>query len=200
MGVIYKATCNITGKSYIGQTIDFERRKQEHLTAKDDYVFHKALRKYGSNNFSWAILEECEDTFLNERERYWISYYNTFKEGYNLTEGGDDAHALVSWIKSNPDKAKENALHGLKYAQQYNEEHREEHLKQLASARQKGVDTVKRKIKCIELNLEFDSIADAERWSQTSDNPNGKICHHQQISKVCSGQRQTTGGYHWQYI
>ena len=59
---------------------------------------------------------------------------------------------------------------------------------------------VSKKVKCIELNLIFDSLSAAEEWSKSSNNPNGKIAAHQHISKVCKGQRKTCGGYHWKYI
>lgn len=200
MGVIYKATNLINGKAYIGQTKNFETRKRQHLQAKDDYPFHRALRKYGEENFEWIILEECDNSELNEKESYWIFYYDTYTKGYNATKGGDNADALVSWIKNNPEESKKNALNGLKYAQLYNKNHKEEHLRQLASARENGTAAVKKRVQCIELNLIFDSIAEAERWSMTEENPSGKIVHHQHISKVCKGQRQTAGGFHWKYI
>lgn len=200
MGVIYKATNLINGKSYIGQTKNFEIRKSQHLKAKDNYIFHLALKKYGAMNFEWTILEECKDEELNEKEIYWIEQYDTYNNGYNSTKDGDNADALISWIKNNPEEAKENALNGSKYAQLYNKEHKEKHLKQLASVRQKGVNTVKKRIHCIELDLVFESIADAERWSLTEDNPQHALIHHQHISKVCKGQRHTAGGFHWEYI
>lgn len=170
------------------------------MRVKDNRVFHRASQKYGEENFEWAILEECEDNELNEREIYWIAYYDTYNNGYNATKGGDNADSLVSWIKNNPESAKKNALNGLKYAQRYNEKYREEHLKQLASVQEKGAAVVRKKIRCIELNLIFNSIAEAERWSLTEENPSRKLIHHQHISKVCKGQRHAAGGFHWEYI
>ena len=200
MGVIYKATNILNGKSYIGQTKNFKIRQAQHLKAKDDYSFHRALRKYGSESFEWSILEECSNDLLDDKEIYWISYYNTYENGYNMTKGGDHADALVDWRKNNPDKVKENALNGLKYANEYHKNHREEHLKQLASVRQKGVDATKKKVRCIEKDIIFDSLADAERWSISEKNDNHKKANHQHISKVCKGQRKTCGGYHWEYV
>ena len=53
-------------------------------------AFKKALKKYGESAFVKAILEYCSPDQLNEREKYWIAYYNTYKgKGYNLTPGGD---------------------------------------------------------------------------------------------------------------
>ena len=95
---IYKFTNKINGNSYIGQSINVENRKKDHISrAFNNYKtnieyntpLHKALRKYGLNNFDFEILEKCEKKELNNREQYWIKYYNTFQKGYNLTSGGD---------------------------------------------------------------------------------------------------------------
>lgn len=158
------------------------------------------MRKYGPKNFVYEVLEECSNDQLDEREMYWIKYYNTYHCGYNSTKGGDNAVALEDWRKEHQKEVQQNALNGLKYAQQYNSEHREEHLNNLAKARQKAIKSCSRKVCCIELDIIFDSLSEAENWSQTSQNPNGKRCQHQHISKVCRGQRKTAGGYHWKYI
>ena len=201
MGVIYKATCSITGKSYIGQTVrTLETRQKEHLKAKDDYAFHRALRKHKPESFVWSILENCDDATLGDKEKYWISFYDTFRNGYNETEGGDDASALIAWQLDNPDKVLENAKNGLKYANEWRRQHPEEALKQTLEAQKLGAQATKKKVRCIDLDLEFDGLSDAERWSKSSKNPNGKPANHQHISKVCKGQRKTCGGYRWEYI
>lgn len=93
---IYKATNRINGKSYIGQTIDFEHRKHTHIYRRDGYcdpnsIFHKALDKYGEENFEWEILAEIPGKdFADAFEREMIRKYNTYKpNGYNLTKGGE---------------------------------------------------------------------------------------------------------------
>lgn len=67
---IYKIENLKNGKIYIGQSIEIERRFQKHLVAKDDFYIHKALRKYGKENFTFQIIEECDLKILNEREIY----------------------------------------------------------------------------------------------------------------------------------
>ena len=202
MGVIYKITNLINGKSYIGQTNNFQRRMREHQNTKDNYAIHLAIQKYGKDAFSYEIIEHCNDDILDEREIYWINFYKTHitEKGYNMTFGGDNADALNRWRKENPNLAKEYALQNLEKANEYHKNHREEHLAQLASVRQKGIDKIKRKVKCVELDIVFDSLADAERWSQSNLNPNGKKASHQHIAHVCRGHRKTCGGYHWIYI
>lgn len=48
-----------------------------------------AINKYGIENFTFEIIEECSEEQLNNRERYWIAYYDTYHNGYNRTVGGE---------------------------------------------------------------------------------------------------------------
>lgn len=89
MGIIYKATNKINGKCYIGQTkFTLEKRKLEHENSSYNCYFHKALKKYGLDNFSWEIIENGILN-LNKKEIFYINEYNSFKNGYNLTIGGE---------------------------------------------------------------------------------------------------------------
>lgn len=92
---IYKITNKINGNSYIGLSVEIERRWKNHLLRFKDAegkeynkVLYKAFRKYGIENFSFEVLEECSYEQLEEREQFWISYYNTYDKGYNATPGG----------------------------------------------------------------------------------------------------------------
>lgn len=94
-GLIYKYTNKINNKSYIGQTIQkLAKRHNRHLkdSEEDNLYFHRALQKYGVDNFTLEILEDnIPLDILDEREKYWIKYYDTFylnDNGYNMTEGG----------------------------------------------------------------------------------------------------------------
>lgn len=88
-GFIYKVTNKVNGKSYIGQTRNtVEFRWRQHYKAKDNKYFHRAIQKYGKENFEVVTLEECDVNLLNEREIYYINKYDTFNNGYNLTKGG----------------------------------------------------------------------------------------------------------------
>lgn len=89
IGVIYKWTNKINGKSYIGQTIDEEGRKKGHINGRYKCYFHDAIKKYGVENFNYEVIERIEESKLSEREIYWIEYYNTYNNGYNLTLGGE---------------------------------------------------------------------------------------------------------------
>lgn len=86
---IYCFENKINGKLYIGQAQDIRKRIQHHIASKDSLYFHNALRKYGYINFNIYILEFANLDKLSELEIYYINKYNSFKDGYNLTEGGE---------------------------------------------------------------------------------------------------------------
>ena len=87
-GVIYIATVN-NDKSYIGYTLDFSQRKRNHLNENSNSHFSQAIRKHGAENVEWRILEaDIPETRLPDREVLWIAFYDTYHNGYNLTEGG----------------------------------------------------------------------------------------------------------------
>ncbi len=92
MTIIYKHTFS-NGKSYIGQTVSsLEARLQRHITETrngiSDYKFNRALKKY-KYDIKSEILEVVEETKANDREIYWIAYYDSFNKGYNSTVGGE---------------------------------------------------------------------------------------------------------------
>ena len=87
---IYKIENLINGQCYIGQSINIELRWRRHKDVIEtcDYPLYLAIRKYGIDNFSFDIVQECEPHELNELEIYWIQYYNSYYDGYNQTRGG----------------------------------------------------------------------------------------------------------------
>lgn len=87
---IYKITNNKNGKVYIGQSIDIERRWQQHksLSEYKNSPLYDDVRKFGWDKFSFAVLEICEEHELNAKEKQWIQLYNSFVDGYNQTRGG----------------------------------------------------------------------------------------------------------------
>lgn len=99
-GFIYKITNKINGKSYIGQTIQsVKERFYQHCATKCsqavlNMAIHKVINKYGKSNFTIEVIEEVESANLNDREKYWIKYYDSYNNGYNSTEGGQDGIKL----------------------------------------------------------------------------------------------------------
>lgn len=97
-GIIYRALNKTNQKSYIGQTIhSLEKRKRHHYSDYSACVyFHRALLKYPEECWEWTIIDEAENQQeLDEKEKYWIKYYHSFGEGYNLTEGGQGSSGVI---------------------------------------------------------------------------------------------------------
>lgn len=106
MGYIYKITNKINGKVYIGQTKKtIEERFQEHLKKAKIHTnryLYDAMNKYGYENFIISQIEKCPDNNLNEKEIFWIAFYQSNNKlyGYNMTVGGGGGN---TWI-NNPHK------------------------------------------------------------------------------------------------
>ena len=92
MHVIYKINFS-NGKVYIGQTNDFTARRNQHLSDAKmnvDYKIYRAMRKYNITKDDFEIIESNIDSqdLANEREIYWIAFYDSYHNGYNSTPGG----------------------------------------------------------------------------------------------------------------
>ena len=88
---IYKIT--IGDYIYIGQSIDIDKRfntYQRYWNCKSQLKLYNCIVKHGIENCKFEIVEECDKEKLNEREVYWMKFYDTFetKHGLNLQLGG----------------------------------------------------------------------------------------------------------------
>ncbi len=90
---IYKSVNTKTGKVYIGFDSKWPNRLRIHKsTSKNqDSKFYRAIRKYGWDNFEWSVIYQSKDKqhTLKTMETYFITEYNSMKNGYNSTLGGD---------------------------------------------------------------------------------------------------------------
>ena len=102
MGYIYKITNTLNDKVYIGQTIKTVQKRftQHKNNSNKEYfsqiVLYKAFNKYGIENFICEEIEEVPNDKLDEREKYWIEYYDSYFNGYNSTLGGRTTQ-LYNW-------------------------------------------------------------------------------------------------------
>lgn len=141
--IIYKVTNLINNKIYVGKTknsLTYRKyaHKCESLTRDSNTYFHKAIRKYGWDNFKWEIIDETEDdNELNEKETYWIEELksNIQKLGYNMSNGGE-GNALIGernpmYGKTHSDKTKKKMSDKLK-----GKTHSEESRKKIGEAKQ----------------------------------------------------------------
>lgn len=124
---IYKIENLINKKVYIGQSNNIYKRY--HFHHKSDcfnknspaynFQIYQAIRKYGIQNFSITVLELCDIDKLNEKEIFWINYYDSFKNGYNRTSGGqnwsENIHSLETEEKRKLTREKNDSLKGEKH-------------------------------------------------------------------------------------
>lgn len=95
MAYIYLIKNNINGKCYVGKTLKSPKERfSEHLydaykPTEENRPLYRAIKKYGKDNFSLHVLEECTDGLASEREIWYIKKLKTYAHGYNATIGGD---------------------------------------------------------------------------------------------------------------
>lgn len=95
MGYIYKVTNDINNNVYIGKTTtSLEKRWKRHIydsyrTDRTTSKFHNAIKKYGENHFKIELIGRYDNDILNEKEKFYIKLYDSYKNGYNSTLGGD---------------------------------------------------------------------------------------------------------------
>lgn len=101
-GEIYIIKNDINDKVYVGQTTQgSEVRFKQHLKllkVNSNQLIHKAIKKYGKEHFYYEILEKdilIEN--LDEREEYWIKYYDSVNYGYNLSWGGKQSRCKLKY-------------------------------------------------------------------------------------------------------
>lgn len=90
---IYKITNIKTKECYIGQSVNIAKRWSEHvkcglgIDTPQNNKLYKAMQDYGIWNFSFELLEKCESSLLNEKEKYYIDLYQSKDFGYNSILG-----------------------------------------------------------------------------------------------------------------
>lgn len=228
MYYIYKITNLINNKPYIGKTAKtVEKRWKEHyyearrwqrcFETGSDFGYNSrlypAMSKYGYDNFTIQLLEEVASLEeMNQREKYWIDYYDARNNGYNIAAGGLGGFFLG--CKHTPEALEKLRLAGL------GRKHSEETCTKISKHKMGHATSVEAKEKmrkaklgkktgehsadwnkrisegqvneviCLETGITYYNIAEAAR--QTG-------CHASGIANCITGRAKTTGGYHWQY-
>lgn len=214
MAYIYKITNDINNKVYIGKTEqDIDKRFAEHCSDSKkerckNRPLYRAMNKYGVEHFCIELLEKTVNP--EEREIYWIQYYDSYHHGYNVTRGGDGKKYLNY----------ANVLEIYKKVQNISE------TAKICNISHDSVRTIVRSFgvvtkssgeilreKCskivamydIESNLQleiFSSIIAAAQYLVDNNLAKAKkandITSH--IANVCNGKRKTAYGFSWRYI
>ena len=89
---IYKITNIDNGKCYIGQSVDIRTRLRDHIKAglginASNNKFYTDMKEIGPEHFMYEIIEKCPREKLNERERYWIDFFQSADYGFNTLKG-----------------------------------------------------------------------------------------------------------------
>lgn len=107
-GFIYITTNNINGMKYIGQKSYSQKNWREYLGS--GIHLKRAIKKYGKDNFTKEIIEECiSKEELDDREQYWILYYDAVnnKSFYNIASGGDGGNTIAGYTEEQLQKYKQ---------------------------------------------------------------------------------------------
>lgn len=217
MTYIYIIKNDLNNHVYIGKTSrDLMTRFKEHISdSKRKRDIHRplqnAIRKYGEQHFSIELLETCEDDQGSDREIYWINYYNSFKNGYNATLGGDgkilinykkiislydktllsqkeiakECNCSVDTVRYVVPQYRENVDWGKRYSKQH----------KTNSAGIKGIS-----VKCVETGEVFSSCTQAANWLVKEGKIKSQCYGRNKIPEVCRGIRKTVGGYTWNFV
>ena len=105
-----------SGKSYIGQSVDLQKRKWAFLHFGDRYggqKINRARKKYSHKSlWNYKVLEYCGIDKLDERERYYIELYDTINNGYNCESGGNENKIVSDESKQKMSEAKKGKYCG----------------------------------------------------------------------------------------
>lgn len=135
--IVYLISNSITNKVYVGYTkYILEKRWSQHcknaMKSKTNTPFYNAIRKYGTDIWVHSILETCAlATEAKTQEVLYIEKYNSYKNGYNATLGGDGNHGIVMSEESN--KKRSQALKGIpkNYKRMHGKRHSAETIKKM---------------------------------------------------------------------
>lgn len=194
---VYMWTNLVNGKKYVGQTQCFGQRMARYRCGYRKTNIEKAIHEYGTENFDIVVLErDVPLDMLNEREQYWIDYYQSYDEkyGYNVQR----------YARSN---------RGYKHTQEWRDKFSatlkdkwatDEEYRKFWSDKMSGENNYfygkklcgdknghATKVRCVELDKVYTTVKEASEKTGTS---------RQNISHALNGRQETAGGYHWEYV
>lgn len=196
---VYSIRNEHNDKRYIGCSINIEKRWKSHKymlknNKHENSHLQGAYNKYGEDAFEYSILECCDMSVLKDREEYWIAYYDSKNNGYNMCDGGgkltNPTTDVCKKISQNLTGDK-NGMYGVKLFGKDNSwygHHHSEQSKQIMSqkAKERIGGKASRSLRVMASTGEkFCNAVEAAKWVGLKDG--STIC------KVCKGQLKTTG-------
>lgn len=208
-GIIYKYT-SPSGRSYIGQTTrELYRRRMwfssgRYTGGNGKSKIDRARKKYGPENFTYEVLIrnsysslESATEDLNKWETYYIGYYDTYKNGYNCTLGGDGSRGY---------KPTEETL--LKISNKLRGRKMSDSFCKKTSERMKGIPKTaecKRKLSEARKNsgrriLQYSTDGNfVKEWDNIDVVSKTLDCSRETIAACCRGKRKNALGFTWKY-
>lgn len=197
---IYKITNKVNGKYYIGKSIDIYRRwkDEKRFVSVNDHL-QNAFKKYGFDNFSFEILEECSEELLNDREIYYISLLDATnnKKGYNMTFGGTGGKPSEETIEKMKETKKKNGYTKYWLGKSLPAEMKQKISNSLSGDKHPNFNKTGenspngRKVICIETNQTFNTLKEAALFAGLK-TPNN--------IRTAIKTNTKAGGYHWRYL
>lgn len=205
---VYKLTNTVTGKFYIGSTVNFASRMHYHKNSHDknpNKELGSDIARYGWDTFKQEILEVCTRDNLRERERFYIDSLDAVNSGYNMTE----ATTYRDWMRGYNATMWKDAGYRAERSKQSSEVQLRrlqdpQYLQEKSRQLKRYTDTLKKPIgmfsKSEELLRTFSGVREAERWL----NDNGITASRHAsacISDCALGKRHKTAyGYIWRFV
>lgn len=166
IGRIYLVTCELTGKWYFGQTIkSIQSRFNEHFRSAQrgsDHKFHRAIRKYGEENFTvkevLTVSAPTKDALkrkLDFLEQHFIQKFDTFRNGYNSTWGGE---SKLGYVTSEETKRKIRLAQLGEKGNRFGKKHTTEEIEKL---RKMNLGEI---IRCLERNFQKSNVENCLRF------------------------------------
>lgn len=206
MSYIYKITNKTNNKVYIGKTdYTIEKRWKEHCSDRFRYQerpLYRAINKYGEESFYIELVEECNSELSSEKEIYWINFYNSYKNGYNATLGGEGAqtinHSLIieSYLELKNCKLVANKFNICQETVRDTLHSNNIEVFSSSIVNQINKKKVEMYSKDLELIMTFPSVESAGKYIDELKNINRSKQH---IREVCLGKRKTAYGFVWKY-
>lgn len=229
---IYMCTCSGNNKSYIGQAKDVKTRKCEHLSElRGGYHFNAYLQrsydKYKEDSLVWVVLEYCDENELDDKEIYWIAYYDTYRNGFNANEGGNGNRGYqkseetkrklteslkISWAAAD-DRRKEfsermtgenNPMYGKTgiLSPAYGKDHSGKNGGMYGKHHSDDAKELNRQAHLGAKNKNSKPVVcieTGEIFASQGEAGRMKYCDSSTINKCCRGVKKTAGGYSWRY-
>lgn len=163
---IYRITNLLNGKSYIGKSIDIERRFAEHKTPKanGNDLLHGDIQLYGVDNFRFEVIEKCKLSEISKKELYYIKkeqpFYNKIGKKIPQTTKLKISKSCKKWWEQLPQQTKDKIikenLTGPKKDHKVSKKTRNLISKKISEKQ-------KQKVRCLETGVIYNSIGEFEK-------------------------------------